>query len=319
MACSATAACAASTSESRPAAGELTLRTMSSLLVALLSAASLAACARSVEPTGLTGFARAAGDISKQADLSFIESNRLARNVSVDRFVRSGEVGLTEDKFLTAVRPEDITAWQEALGDLEEYGTALASLVDTKRGGETSDALVDLGRQLRDGRTSVEINPGVASAFASLGGALVNLRAQRRARDVLVATDPHVQELLRGMADALGGSDREGLRGTVHTNYLTSFSGVQRAYAAAATERNEARQRALVAEFLAATDRRDAQLRSLAALRSSLLALAAAHSAAAAGAPATVEGLLGSIEARLDETKRLYDAFQKPAEKENAG
>lgn len=288
-----------------------------SLRLALIVAGALAVagCARTVEPASLSGFGKAAGEISKQAEIAFVESNRLTRDVSIDRFVRSGEVGLTEDRFLVAVSQEDIAAWQQALANLEQYGTSLASLVDTKRGAETSDALVGLGRQLRDGQTSLSINPGVASAFASLGGALVNARAQSRAQDILRQTDPHVQELLHLMADALGTSDRDGLRGTVYSNFTTSFGGVQRAYAAAAAERNEARQRALIAEFLAALDRRDAQLRSLSSLRSSLLALASAHAAAAAGSPASAETLLASIETRLEETKRLYEAFQKDAEK----
>jgi hypothetical protein len=128
---------------------------------------------------------------------------------------------------------------------------------------------------------------------------------------VLTRTDPEIQKLLGAMAGAIGTTDAEGLRGTVATNWNASFTNVQRSYAAAATERNEARQRQLVAEFLAAVDRRDAQLRSLAALRSSLLNLAAAHAAAAQGSPASMASLLASIEERLDETKRLYDAFEK--------
>jgi hypothetical protein len=238
--------------------------------------------------------------------------------VSVDRFVRSGEVGLAESKFLVAVSRDEITAWQTALSVMERYGSSLASLVETNRGAQTSDALVALGEQLRDGQTQVNINPGIASTFASLGGALVNARAQSRAKDILATSDPHVQAVLHQMADALGSSDREGLRGTVYSNFTTSLRDVISAYAAAAEAKDLPEQRALVSDYLAALDRRDAQLRSLASLRSSLLTLASAHGAAAAGAPASVNGLLSSIETRLDETKRLYEEFKKEEEKKGA-
>lgn len=275
------------------------------LLVGIL----LGGCMKTVVATDLTAFGKAAGDISKQADLSFQESNKLARDVSIDRFVRSGAVGLNEDQFAVAVSQDDIAAWQAALGALEQYGTSIASLVDTSQGSGTSDALAALGTQLNAGRTGANISPGIAGAFASLGGALVNASAQKKARDVLTATDPAIQSLLAQMAEAIGASDAEGLRGTVHTNWNASFQNVQRAYAEAATAHNETKQRQLISEFLSTLDRRDAQLRSLALLRSSLLNLATAHAAAARGSPASLTSLLASIEARLDETKRLYDAF----------
>jgi hypothetical protein len=276
-------------------------------------------CARTVVAGDLTAFGTAASDIGKQADLSFRQSNSLARDMSVERFIRSGAVGLNEQQFMVAVSAEDMAAWQEALSGLERYGTGLASLVDTARGTATSNALVGLGNQLASGRTGIEISPEVGGAFASLAGALVNASAQRSAREILMRTDPSIQSLLNAMAVAIGETDRDGLRGTVYANWAASFTGVQRAYAQAAEARNEADQRRLVGQFLAALDKRDAQLRSLAALRSSLLSLAAAHSAAAQGAPASVASLLQSIEERLDETKRLYDAFEEDARERRSG
>lgn len=288
-------------------------------LLTIVAAAALGACGPTVAAGDLTAFGTAAGAIGKQADLTFQQSNKLARDVSVNRFIRSGAPGLNEAQFAVAVSADDIAAWQSALGNLERYGAALASLVDTRRGTSTSDALLSLGQQLRDGGTGVSISPGVASAFASLGGALIDQAAQRSARDVLVRTDPEVQALLGQMVEALGAHDREGLRGTVATNWAASFDGVRRAYALAATERNEAQQRQLVGEFLGAIDRRDAQLRSMAALRSSLLNLASAHAAAAKGSPSSIGSLLAAIDTRLSETKRLYDAFAEREPETNAG
>ena len=86
---------------------------------------------------------------------------------------------------------------------------------------------------------------------------------------------------------------------------------MQVAYAGAATQHDERAQRALVARYLDGVDQRDAQLRSLAAFRSSLLSLADAHAAAAAGARRPVAELLTVVEDRLDETRRIYQAMAR--------
>lgn len=292
-------------------------RAKASLLVALMALA-LAGCARTVVSEDLAKFGAAANSLSQQSDLAFNQSNKLIRDVSIDRFVRSRAPGLSEDQFQVAVTRSDIDAWTEALTALSDYGAGLASLVDSKRGVETSDALVALGAKLNQGFVGAKINPGVASAFASLGGALVDAKAQSEARKILQRSDPAVQDVIGRMAGALGDDDADGLRGTVLSNWNTSFTGVRRAYATAAERGDEANQRKLVAEYLSGLDRRDAQLRSLANVRASLISLAAAHAAAAKGAPATVDGLLDQVERRLTETERLFKAFEKQ-EKADAG
>jgi hypothetical protein len=282
-------------------------------------ALALGGCARTVTSENLTGFGRAANDVSQQADLAFEESNKLARDVAVDRFVRSGLPGLSEQHFQGAIPRESMDAWQEALTGLSDYATILASLVDTNRGTQTSDAIVALGQKLQTGAIGARIDPAVSTAFASLGGALIDARGQRIARGILTRADPSVQSLLTSMAESIGAHNGEGLRGTVFTNWNANLDPVRRAYAAAADKKQESTQRLLIGEYLAGLDRRDAQLRSLANLRTSLVNLAAAHSAAAKGAPATVGSLLAQIERRLDETKRIYaSATKNSGDKGNA-
>jgi hypothetical protein len=290
------------------------MRLRSSLLLLAL-ALPAAACAPTVQQADLTSFAKAADDLGTQANLAFTESNKLARQVSIDRFVASGKPGLAESDFQVAVDPEDVAAWQSAFGNLEAYGTAVASLVDSSRGTKASDALVALGGELSGGQIGARIDPGIAAGFASLAGALVNLKAQHDAHSILQQTDPAVQTLLQRMAGALGAGGRDGLRGTVYSNWTASLNPVRAAYAAAATARNEDEQRSIIAQYLASIDQRDAQLASLGALRSSILSLAAAHAAAAQGQGASFQGLLAAIGQRVDETERLYAAFkaQEPA------
>jgi len=187
----------------------------------------------------------------------------------------------------------------------------LATLTGRGRGGVQTDAFRELGVQLNAGPTAAGLDPGVSAGFATLAGALVDLRAQSSARDILRRTDPEVRTLLTAMADAVGRSDSEGLRGTVASNWVTALSVHQRAYAAAATEKADARQRQIVSDYLAGIDRRDAQLAALAGLRASLLGLADAHTAAANGSRRPFGEVLKDINDRLDRTEATYRAIEK--------
>ncbi len=233
----------------------------------------------------------------------------MTRSVEVDRFVRSGAIALSERRFPAAVPPEVVAKWGGALGDLARYGNLLATLTGRGRGGVQTDAFRELGVQLNAGPTAADLDPGVSAGFAALAGALVDLRAQASARDILRRTDPDVRALLTGMANAVGRNDGEGLRGTVASNWTTALSVYQRSYAVAATEKADARQRQIVADYLAGIDKRDAQLAALAGLRASLLGLADAHTAAANGSRRPFDEVLKDVNERLDRTEATYKAI----------
>lgn len=262
----------------------------------------------------LTGFGRAASTLQTDAATTFAEANRLTRSVEVDRFVRSGAIALSERRFPAAVPPEVAAKWRGALGDLARYGNLLATLTGRGRGGVQTDAFRELGVQLNAGPTGADLDPGVSAGFAALAGALIDLRAQSSARDILRRTDPKVRLLLTAMADAVGRNDGEGLRGTVASNWITALSVQQRAYAVAATEKADGRQRQIVAEYLAGIERRDDQLAALAGLRSSLLVLADAHTAAANGSRRPFGEVLRDVNERLDRTEKVYRAIDEAGE-----
>lgn len=262
----------------------------------------------------LTGFGRAASTLQTDAATTFAEANRLTRSVEVDRFVRSGAIALSERRFPAAVPPEVAAKWRGALGDLARYGNLLATLTGRGRGGVQTDAFRELGVQLNAGPTGADLDPGVSAGFAALAGALIDLRAQSSARDILRRTDPKVRLLLTAMADAVGRNDGEGLRGTVASNWITALSVQQRAYAVAATEKADGRQRQIVAEYLAGIERRDDQLAALAGLRSSLLGLADAHTAAANGSRRPFGEVLRDVNERLDRTEKVYRAIDEAGE-----
>lgn len=262
----------------------------------------------------LTGFGRAASTLQTDAATTFAEANRLTRSVEVDRFVRSGAIALSERRFPAAVPPEVAAKWRGALGDLARYGNLLATLTGRGRGGVQTAAFRELGVQLNAGPTGADLDPGVSAGFAALAGALIDLRAQSSARDILRRTDPKVRLLLTAMADAVGRNDGEGLRGTVASNWITALSVQQRAYAVAATEKADGRQRQIVAEYLAGIERRDDQLAALAGLRSSLLGLADAHTAAANGSRRPFAEVLRDVNERLDRTEKVYRAIDEAGE-----
>lgn len=142
------------------------------------------------------------------------------------------------------------------------------------------------------------------------------MEAQRRAREILQRTDPQVRSLLTAMAEAVGPTDAEGLRGTVGSAWTTSGGRDQRAYALAVeAKRDEDARRTIVVDYLSLLDRRQAQLASLASLRSSLLALADAHSAAAAGSKRPIGELLRIFETRLDEIVALSKSIEQESGK----
>lgn len=262
----------------------------------------------------LTGFGRSATGLQTDVGATFAEANRLARSVEVDRFVRSGAIALSERRFPPAVPPDVMAKWRVALGDLARYGNLLATLTGTGRGGVQTDAFRQLGTQLNAGSTAANLDPGVTAGFSALAGALVDLKARASARVIMSRTDPDVRRLLVAMAKAVGDSDAEGLRGTVASNWTAALSAYQRTYAAAATEKADARQRQIVADYLAGIDRRDAQLAALAGLRSSLLGLADAHTAAAAGSPRPFDEVLKDVNERIARTEATYRAIEKAGE-----
>ena len=280
----------------------------------IVAALATAGCTRTVDRTGVVGIGTAAAVIGDQSQTVFLEGNRLVRRVSVNRFVRSGDIALAEGKFDILVTPESAAAWLGVLSSIERYAALLGDLTDEKRGSATSDALADLAKELNGGVAGARISPGVGSAVASLGGAIVEARAQADARRIRRATDRAFQRTIREMADAVGADDSSGLRGTVRSAWTAALDESRRPYIDAAANRDEALQRRLVGDFLASVDRRDAQLGALADLRASLLALGAAHAAAADGRAAPVDALLDAIGKRAAETRRLYDDIDRAKE-----
>lgn len=264
----------------------------------------LSGCVHAVDRGDLSRFAEAVGKVHDQADTAFSRANAISRQAAINVFVASRRVGLCERAFPPVLDADTIAAWDAALSNLERYGSLLADLTDGARGARAGLGVTTLGRELQSGRAGANLNPGTGAGFAALAGILVDASAQSSARTIMRKADPDVRQLLGSMAKAVGSDRTEGLQGTVWSNWTASLNGTRVAYATAAEKGDEPRQRTLIAEYLVGVDKRAADLRALSALRVSLMALADAHAAAAAGSVPTQAAIIDGMDRRLADTRR---------------
>lgn len=273
-----------------------------SLLLAV--APGLSGCVHAVAQGDLSRFAEAAGKVHDQADVAFARANAISRHAAIDVFVASRRVGLSDRAFPPVLDADTIAAWDAALTNLERYGSLLAELTDAGRGARAGLGVTTFGHELQSGQAGAGLTPGIGAGFAALAGILVDSSAQSSAKAVMRRADPEVRRLLVAMAKAVGSDRTEGLQGTVWSNWTASLNGTRAAYAVAAEKGDEARQRSLIADYLGGVDKRSADLRALSALHVSLLALADAHAAAAAGSAPTQAAIIAGMERRLGDTRR---------------
>jgi hypothetical protein len=300
------------TNEKRPYRAALVV------LAACLSSACAISPRQQIEPS-IAGLGAAATAISDQATLALREANKTARDASIDRFIASRLPGLTDEQFVTVIGADEVAAWQQSLGLLESYASTLESLIDEGRGVETTATLKNLGQQIltsKAGQALGGANSPIAQSatgfFASLAGKLINAQAQRSARAIMLETDPDIKGLIATMADAIGASDREGLRGTVFAAQTASLNGLRADYARAAVAGAAGQQRQLINEYFARRAAADLQLQSLARVRGSLLRLGEAHAAAAQGRRLDLLARVKDIAGNLEDVKALIAAAGGP-------
>jgi hypothetical protein len=257
-----------------------TSRLLTAMLAAFLSF-QIAACA-----TSGTVLSESAGTLRtglsaarEQADLTFREANAQARERAVARMLASPDLQLTEEQFHDAVSRPSIERWQNTFGILDQYLAALQQLVDPARARDTSAQLTALGTRLQSGAISAELPDGLTSVVARLGGAIVQAASERRAQTIMARTDPDFRATLEAMAHAVDPARGVGIPATVRNTWTFQMDEVHAAYSAAP----QTQRAALITRFLELARKRDDQMLRFERLKSSLLSLAEAHSAAARG------------------------------------
>jgi hypothetical protein len=238
----------------------------------------------------------------EQATTAFTTTNATARDLDIVRALANPAQNLREADFPLAFAPDDIAKWSNAFTALDSYLAAIQRLVDPARAQETANQLDGLAAQLRNGATGLPLPAEASGFFATFAGALVQARAERTATAVMRRVDPAFSGVMGGLADAIGADDSSGLRGTARGYWSVKLGELRAAYSRLSSTAPD--RRATMLQFLAAMDARDAQLQNLAQLRASVLALGAAHAAAAQGSGGDALFWIGRISNWLDEAKR---------------
>jgi hypothetical protein len=138
---------------------------------------------------------------------------------------------------------------------------------DPKAAQGVSDAHVALAGQLKAVAPEMAPSPGIATAFTKLADLLLRAKAQRRVREVALATDLAMAEVFRPMAETVGGTAEEGIRGTALANWRLLMGEEQVAFLpltrqdgpTPAERKHMPERRALATEFADLLVRRNAQ------------------------------------------------------------
>jgi len=247
----------------------------------------------------------------QQATTAFATTNATARDLDIARTLANPAPNLREADFPLAFAPEDIAKWSNAFTALDSYLGAIQGLVDPARAQATADQIDGLAAQLREGPARLAVPAEASGFFATFAGALVQARAERSATAIMRRVDPAFSAVMGGLADAIGVDDSSGLRGTARGYWLVKLGDLRTAYAQLPP--TSPGRRGAILDFIAAMDARDAQLQNLAQLRASVLALGAAHTAAAQGSGGDALFWIGRIGNWLDEAKRRTEAAAAPA------
>jgi hypothetical protein len=247
----------------------------------------------------------------QQATTAFTTTNATARDLDIARAMANPVQNLREADFPLAFAADDIAKWSNAFTALDSYLAAIQGLVDPARAQATADQIDGLAAQLRDGPARLAVPAEASAVFATFAGALVQARAERTATAVMRRVDPAFSAVMGGLADAIGADDSSGLRGTARGYWLVKLGDLRAAYSQLPPTSPD--RRTAILDFIAAMDARDAQLQNLAQLRASVLALGAAHTAAAQGNGGDALFWVGRISNWLDEAKRRAAAAAAPA------
>jgi hypothetical protein len=278
-------------------------------LTNLLVATLLVACAR-VPHEQVPAFRNGVATAKRQVQESFVEVNSAVREAQLDGAPLLP--ALSEDRFPAPLLDDDVARWSKALSLIEAYAAALQQLLAPEQRAVVEQSLKQIGEQIQ--RQSSDVPAGVAAAFQRFGGAMTQIYAEQEALSTVRRFDPHAQEIFRSLAMVIGGDAQSGIRATVSHAWSTRLTYVEsefldRAQSSAANARK--RKREVAARYVAMMELRAKHDASLVALQESLLALADAHAAIAAGDEPSAEALLAIVRDEYQGFQQAQQHFEK--------
>ena len=279
-------------------------------------ALSLLTGCRTISSDSLTAFTSGVGTARTISQETFSAVKQMVAEASLEYAVQQPR--LTEASFAAGLDDESLAAWDQILANLERYAQHLQVLTSPDIPRQFGDAAVNLGSSFKDFgvhlqeagliNKSPSINPGIAAGFTELGELLLHYQAERRAQKALAAADPEIARIMRALADSVGNSLTNGIRGTVHAHWDQRLAEEKTAFMGAA-EADKKRQAA--SDFRDMLQRRSAQDLVLLSLRRSLLQLADLHHALALGDRWNAQSAAAAINAELQQTRDLNRRFQE--------
>ena len=273
---------------------------------------------RTVPATGdIPQFRQGLASVDQRTSQAFADINAFDRQRMID--FAATQTSLDENHFQLILERSDTEKWKRAFGLIDDYAQLLQKLLDPGQRDGVHKELVVLGEQMGKVRND-ELPAGVVSGIASLGGLLVQMKAEQDAMKAIRTADPAIRTTFTLMMTAIGDDQKSGLRGASWATWTKLLTSRVLAFHQA---NNITRRREIAAQFAADLDGRDAQDRALNSIRRSLDLLSQAHSELAAGRTQGAAGLLELVNAeyaRWSTTKSdIEKARESAAKAEGAG
>jgi hypothetical protein len=284
--------------------------------VIFLAIMMLVAGCKTIEPTGIEVFSTGVTAAKTQTHLSLVTVAQIIREDSID--YAAAKENLSAANLVSTPDAQTIAAWDELFTTLEQYAANLSTLAAAQPTKAFQDSMVTLAEQFRN--TSKKLNdenpitktPQLATAFTEAAALIMKWHAQAEARKIAVEVDPQMTRIFTGLAEAVGNTDKDGLRRTVLAHWDLRLAEKQAQFLN--TSNLDVRKR-ITREFADLLDKRDAQDLALASLRRSFLALADAHHAVALGHYVSLCSAVAAVSDELKNTKELHDRFTAKLQK----
>lgn len=246
----------------------------------------------------------------QQTEIAFSSLNKLTTEANINYAAKQPK--LTEELFFEVFPSDAINKWKKAFSYIENYVGMMAYLTSPTLTEEYKSAMSKLGNQIleeKPGSFFGEIDHGkeLATAFVKLSEILIRLKAEKDVYAVIAETDGTVHEIFTLMADAIGETNTDGIRGTVTSNWTKTISECKTNFM---SETDPEKKRALVVKFVDSIRSRDAHDLTLASLRRSYIAIAEAHSSLLKHDDITFEMAISTIVDELKDARDILKNFK---------
>jgi len=276
----------------------------------------LTGCTTVFDPVGAKAFSTGVTAAREQTGTAFSTVADFTLEDAIDFAAEQKELDV---KYLehTPNQPA-MEAWDDTIGAVDLYARHLAALTAADSTTEVESKMKTLETQFNTTATKLkeaglvgsapQIPATAAAGLTEFARLLLQIHAEKQAREIAARTDPAVRAVFTGLAEAIGGDKDHGLRATVARHWVKRIAVVEDVFAGAASHDVK---RQAVKDYADFTRRRDAMDGLLDSLMKSYLALADAHTALAKGREAELNYAIGFITAEAKHARDLRDEFNK--------